>query len=482
LKERLDTEHTEVTAQLAEIVTGDVTETETVLKDVRKYSNDKNTLLNTSRVVLQGNETLEKLNVNTSGTEAVIFETLTNDHEIKDTVISGQSIGVHINKKNVKNINVQNSKISVSGGYPLLLNAETQGGENASFINNHVKTPSGDGIAINTPSETPDEFRGIRVIGNFIDCGLEGDATNNGFAISVAQGKDVVIIGNVTKGARQEQLHIEDCSENVSVIGNVFNNCNYDGARILNKKRSDTLYAKIPLVIGNHFKATNNKKTHRGLYRVFDSRGIVDGLNFTNNRLEGFDTGIWLEGGGVINANGVTIENCNVAVRASGKVKGSIVSSNTPKLLSLWSRTEIDDISSLTPIDANGLFTNNLNANAIAKINKFAYPLTTYTSLANTTNKVKLFKIPRYMKGSIYAKVQVSGGSNFIDVIGDIEIIDNEITFTKGLSKSYGAYANANIVLSNGYVCLSYWTSNDIQNMKPNVEFTGVYVLDSTTV
>jgi hypothetical protein len=486
------------TSQIADNMSQDATVTNVTLSTTKKYSNKPNVNYNATQINLNQNAEINTLNVNVTDTHGVNLPTNAAGNKVKSSILNGSGdVTFYISADNVKDVKLLENVINNSTWYPILMSSNATNGQGFLIGFNKIYSAMGDGIEINLPSDVRNMFRDVRIIGNSITADTPASTPANtsaynasGFAIGIAEGQDITIIGNVIEGSRKEALHLEDCIENVTVVGNIFNDCNSHGFTIHNNTRaSGTLYAKFPTVIGNHFKAKNNTKTvgNNGIWVMWvTGYGYIQGGTFTDNRVEGFDIGVVLDGDGTLssgfNLNGTIIENCNTGIKVSGhSVAGTITCRNVGKLLSFYKGGVVDRIVSTSNISENDLFSNNLT-DGIADIRSFRYPLNPVALTASTTSKVPLFKLPKYMKGILHVRATSNVYGTYHKDIYDITWDGTTLTgATPIISDVNGSYSNMALITEGGYLKVqvgnyNYTTANLI------VEFNGAYLFDKTIV
>jgi hypothetical protein len=479
---------------LAEVVTADVNDGSTwSLQNQRKYANKANVTLNLTKIFMNQNAEVSNLTVNTTDDHGIHLPDNASKVVVKNANLTGSgSTTVYLSANNVNDVKVIESIINSNNFYPVLVNYMAKNGKGLLLALNSIYSRIGDGIEINLPSDTRDIFRDIRIIGNGITADNPVDATdtNSGFAVGIAQGQDVVVVANVAEGSRREALHIEDCSENVTVVANVFNDCNLHGCTIHDNTRSSgTLYAKFPTIVGNHFKAKNNAKTAgtNGMWIMnVAGYGYLKGGTFTDNRYEGFDVGVRLDSDSYqntsYNLNGSIVENCNTGIyTAGGSVAGSITCRNVGKLIEFGAGGVIDRVVSTSPISENDLFKNTM-ASGIAEIRSFRYPLNPVTLSPSTTTNVALFKLPKYMKGILHVKGMSNVYGTYSKNVYDISWDGTTLTgATQIINDKNGSYTDFSLITEGGYLkCkvanYNFTTANLI------VEFNGSYLFDKTIV
>lgn len=109
-------------------------------------------------------------------------------------------------------------------GYGILINDPAAGSSGFVATGNIFRgTSSGqsDGIEVNAPTNG---FNDVVVTGNIVS-GMWGNALNAGIGIGFAKVQNAVISGNVISDCENDGIHIEDLSENITIVGNTVEGC-----------------------------------------------------------------------------------------------------------------------------------------------------------------------------------------------------------------------------------------------------------------
>jgi hypothetical protein len=314
---------------------------------------------------------------------------------IKDLqLINNQGIAYHLNRTGIKNVKIEDCNINATG-YGVLVNLNTDNGENIHILNNEISS-NDDGVEINTTSTSEDKFKNVFVIGNKISIpGGSGDGS--GFGIGVADGKNITITNNIIDNSRLEALHIEGSSKKVIISNNIATNCQLHGIKVFN-------------VYGNpeRFTVTNNQLSgngnNTGIYLVYnpngDSREIYD---LSNNSISNFEIGINDSG----NIDGCQIISCEKAVgnEAGGHFKGNLTLVNTPVIANFTNDryTLFDSITTKDYIDPATIMTST-NSGKSVMIKNFDYKLQIDVGSENTT-VMNLLKLPTYLNAIMKVKI-----------------------------------------------------------------------------
>lgn len=449
------------------------------LENIKVYSNNVNNVITTATKGVGNNVVLDGLNVN--GTETETFTVLEDKENItlKNSKINANNMAIHINANNAKNINIANNDLTGTD-FPVLINENSKNGENANILFNNIKAQTGDGIEINTPSEAFDTFKIIKIIGNTVLAQGDADNTTRGFGIGIAQGHDVTVLGNIVKDSPRESLHIEDCSENVTVVGNVFNS-SLDGCRILTGNKTTInpkLYGKTVLINGNHFKK-NGVKNYNGIWIIKSDLSIPNIINISNNRIEGFATGLNIDGENAnIECNGTVIENCTKGlVTSGGNIKGNIYMDNCGSLLECSGNSTVDNIICQSYISPENLIINNMTiSDRITVLRGLEYKQKHLVSTdAENFTYVKLLPINK-CNGKI--SIRIISNSICFNTVFDLIYNGTNLTATENINFGYGAIGTPLIVNQDGYLTAKIYADGLVgKEFEISVNFKGNYFI-----
>lgn len=445
-----------------------------VLENTKVYSNKKLIPSEINATSINGNTEIENINLTTSNT--VLFNSNGSDIKLKDNILKSENMAININTPNKENISIINNDIT-GGNYPVLLNEQAKNNSNINILFNNIYSKNGgDSIEINSPSANDDSVRNVKIIGNTLNSSEQSEVTHNkGFGIGLAQARDVVVIGNVSEQSPQEGLHIEDGCENVSVIGNVFNNCIVDGCWITSDfyNNENNIKKKPYLILGNHFKQKTNTKIGVGIKYVASSATIyaTDDM-FVGNRIEGFNYGVELSTSqqNIILDNTI-INNCNVGIKVAGKIKGLLYINDTPKLIEVTGYTDIDGgIISNSSVNVDTFMT----GTGLVISGKLIYNVNVTEILgAGAYTKVKLLKINNstILKGDL--RISCKNIDNVYSILLSKSVITGGDSF---VSLKNSVYGNLKLTIEDGYLILTIFnngTTTSNENIK--ISLNGVY-------
>ena len=331
--------------------------------------------------------------------DSVKYETITaNEH----------NQGIQINSPNIYDRDIIYKNMNVPG-YALLLNYNMYNSERIRIANNKIISQGADAIELNTPLDETEEQKTLKdviIANNFLESQGTSNSHNAGFALGIAGTKNVTVTGNVIPYSRQEGLHIEDTQKNISVIGNVFDNNYYRASWIEDRHRNNGDYARVPIIMGNHFTQHENAKRGDGLYTVYNNFGNLKYVNFRNNRFEGFLNGVNPDGASQPDIDGCIFENCTTAIQAKGIVWGDFaVKGDTETLVSFRNNGQIrGTIKTQNVYDPDKIFTFADNCKDALIDGGFSCSLPNIEKVdpvVTQYSRIKICKAPTYMKGIV---------------------------------------------------------------------------------
>lgn len=410
----------------------------------------------------------------TEGNENICPDANSRINMLNVKIESDNGIVYHINRTGVKDTKIENCNIT-GAKYPILVNTNSDGGENIFIDNNIILTPS-DGIEINTTSDADDKFKNVFITNNKISV-IGGSGSQAGFGIGVADGKNVVISNNIVDNCRLEAIHIEDTSQKIVVTNNVLTNCQLDGIRILTKTESDEKH-----IIQNNYISGYNKQ-NTGIYLVWNSERKTDYFNIGNNTIENFNIGFPCV---TADVDGLQIINCNKAVDDFGGeyLKGNIDLINTPKFGDFTTANSlvIDSISTPDVINPTTYITSN-NATKLITIKNMKYTVENNVAVSGTTD-IPFLKCPTYMdvilevtmqsKNANYGKAVVHVTYNSTDGLNYTILAD----YNNGVFSNLGRVildAGTNMLKLNPYNPNETGVETVYVKMSGNIIIKGVY-------
>ena len=484
-EDRLDSVDSQLahnTILLGNIYKGDIPKLENVIF----YSNNRDKINTSSQI--NKNVIVEGLDITSIDTQMFYFASGSKNVEIKDNNLNSTNMAVHLNSKNVENVKIMNNDVE-GGNYPILVNSNSQGGSNLTICNNNIKSNGGDCIEINTPNQGVDTFKCVKIIGNTLESTPNGDTThNNGFGIGIAQGQDIVVTGNIVTNSRNEALHVEDCTQNLAVVGNVFNS-SYDGAWLQMGDKTKNipeytpvvngLYAKTYLVNSNHFKKSNRDKTGKGIYLIYDKWGGSFIFNVANNRIEGFEYGIYANGSPYTIMDNTVVESCIIGLKANnGKYLGRLIMKNCDKLVELNGSCVIDELVSYSNISPTNLIINNITQNGLfSTINKLSYNQThNVVTDSNNKTQIKLLPLSKVLDGNLFVKINYKYAETK-EFLFKVNYVNNELKSDKIFELGYGSLGSGDLIVKDGFICVNLtckgWDNYSI-DVQTNIE--GKYI------
>lgn len=388
---------------------------------------------------------------------------------IKNKITSAKH-GIHINSSNIKDVDIINNDINATN-FGVLTNQNAKNGKNLNILFNKIYSSTADAVELNNPTEKTgldsDSFKQVKIIGNTLTSDVNGTGPTAGFAIGIANTRDVVVIGNITEVSRNEALHIEDDQENIIVIGNVFNGCVNDGSRII-----PMAGAKMPIVSSNNFIKKGLTKTGVGIWRVYDSNGSLE-VNVSNNYVRGFDVGLWMDGKSWANVEGTVVEDCNVALKTgkSSRILGNLISVNSPILIQASSGSIIEEITSLIYPDKIIDYIGS-TGDVGATLHKLKATSGIVSIAAGETNIIDLFPLGNIVRGSLY--VAIDGGSKLMFECG-VSWDGENLIVSDMIQRSSGVFGSTiNVINNNGRLSFTVYCSS-YQSAIFKYSFSGIY-------
>tara|TARA_Y100000589_G_scaffold144801_1_gene138392 strand:- start:1523 stop:2746 length:1224 start_codon:yes stop_codon:yes gene_type:complete len=375
----------------------------------------------------------------------------------------------NFNNANTNDIRISDKDIQPNNDpnmYGVLLNSNLTG-DNADILNSTIYSPSADAIEINT---TSGGFRGVKIIGNTLYGGEFGSSSSAGFSIGIAKGRDMTIVGNISKVSRNEALHIEDDQENITIGNNVFVDCMADGARILNRSAAQPV-----LLAGNIFvKHASSLHQGKGIYLVYDANGVLSKNVMTANRVTGFDIGLHAPSKVRFTFDNNLIEDCNVAIsNGNGIIEGTTFVSDCPTLLTAGNGSVTDRIVSYTT-PTTILNFNGTSGYAGATLKGFAFPLD-LTSVSQGYATHEMFTLPKRLAGRI--TVHIINAYDQVFYSANVHWDGSTLTTTDVIKNTNGVFASPSLIRvdANNTLALKFYVATGRNIQTATVDFDGVY-------
>lgn len=375
----------------------------------------------------------------------------------------------NFNNTNTYDIRISDKDIQPNNDpnmYGVLLNSSLTG-ENADILNSTIYSPSADAIEINTLTG---EFRGIKIIGNTLYGGEFGSSEFSGFSIGIAKGRDMAIVGNISKVSRNEALHIEDAQENITVSSNVFVNCHADGARLLNKSNAHPV-----ILTGNIFsKQTSSLHQGKGIYVVSDINGVLNQSVLTNNRIVGFEFGMFADGKTRMAFANNLISDCDVAIfNRSGILEGTNFADECPTLVRGSTGSVTGRVVSYTTPDEILTYTGT-SGYVGATLKGFAFPLD-LDSVVTGYVKHEMFTLPSRMTGTV--SVRIDQGYDLIMYTAKVHWNGSTLTVTDPIENHGGVFASPTLIRieETNALAIKFYVASNRSIQSADVEFDGVF-------
>lgn len=380
---------------------------------------------------------------------------------VKDVNITNdKGIAYNMNQPYLLETNIESNVID-STGYGVLVNNNTDNGEDLKITNNTI-IAGADAIEINTTHYTDEKFKNIVIADNILSTPLSKNPTNPttaGFCVGIATGKNITVTGNVIKESRREGIHIEDGSENITVTGNIIDNCHLDGILVYanNTKNLETHN------ISNNTISSNKTNTNtNGIYYTNTSIGQIREVNISNNIIKGFTNAFRNGGtdGQIINADGLICKDCERFIVGSAKtITGHVLLDNTPiigEFNNARVHCSLDRFTFYNEMDDNWL---KVGADASVSIKGLNYEKK--PSVGAGGGAVPMMKVPTYFK-DIYidVRVQVSSFTAHAIYIASYNSTDG-LSATKIYQNAYGSLSLTNLsVNDDGMLCAGYYNAS----------------------
>jgi len=446
----------------------------------KKYTNTSGSTTPGDVSVTGSNVEIENVEViGNVTTQSVFFSKDISNVRFNKVKLAALGHGIHIANPGITGATFENMEINARK-YGLLVGAIARNSKGFRILNNDIYADRDDAIELNSPT-TPigEEYDGLRevfIMGNRLASTSETETViNSGFALGIANAREVIAIGNMSLKSRQEALHIEDDQENVVIVGNIFKGCVKGGARLLHNGGAGL--PRMPIVTNNFFvKKAGAEKTEDGIRRVYDETGAIL-ANVSNNYVKGFDKGIVADGGSTpMYVEGCVVEDCNVAVKAGASVKvvGTVMAINTPNLAEGASSAIIDAvISDITPTSI--LKYTGVAGSTGATLKKFAAKTAATPVAGNTAKAIDLFPLPTAMQGRL--TIRGGSGADNVMVVADVTYSGGVVTNTNLLVHRQGTrFQNTAIefVINSGQLAMKL-TSTATLTLNFRYDFEGTY-------
>jgi hypothetical protein len=349
-----------------------------------------------------------------------------------------------------------------AGNYGILLNNNASG-SNLDVAGNNIKA-SADPIEINT---TAGNFYGIKIIGNLINALGDDSSPTAGFAIGIANGKDIVVANNIVEHSRNEAIHIESSQERVLVTNNVLKDCLRDGVRLINETG-----AKPVILAQNQIKQLGNTHSGTGIYLVYDQRGTLNGNYFGGNIIEGFRQGIDLGANTVQNIEGCTIIDCLTALTSvNSRATGTITANNCPTLAIGGSGSSFGKIISLTEPQTILRYSGTKDYQGTT-LEGFSFNKASILSTKGGYTDYPLFTLPTAFDGRL--KLRYANNFDRIYCVADVTYQKNTLKVNHQWDYSFGVTAAPVLKVMNNQLVVNFYSA-DSRSVGFHIDFDGVF-------
>jgi hypothetical protein len=292
----------------------------------------------TAFTINESNVTLSGLTLTgANATQTLNTTTVQNDITIQNCEISGGG-SFQINTA-ASNVRVISNDIDVTK-YAYLLNDAAAASEDHIIAFNSLESSIADAIEINNPASG---ISNVGIIGNI--CSVSGvpSSSNSGFAIGVAGSDNNVVLGNMSKGAKGEAIHVEDGQFNTTVVANVLKECEEEGVWVSVSGAGGGTGS--PVVVAHNQVKAAAASTSGGIYMVYDADGTLSGSPVIGNVATDFDVGLSV-GNGLILADGNSVVNADTGldIFSSGLQYGTNYFSGVDSLVRSTGNTIADKV------------------------------------------------------------------------------------------------------------------------------------------
>ncbi|GGD76048.1 right-handed parallel beta-helix repeat-containing protein [Paenibacillus nasutitermitis] len=388
--------------------------------------------------------------------------------------------GMQISTPSTEDICLSESTITAEK-YGILLNSGAKQGKYLRIVNNSIYSRTSDAIELNASGTlSGSEYEGFRqvfITGNRLSADEYGTSGQAGFAIGIANTREVIVMGNISEKSRLEALHIEGDQQNLMVIGNIFNGCTGDGCRIKNSSA-----AQSPTITNNSFVKKNLTRTGSGIHRLYDPLGSLE-CNLASNYIRGFDRGIWIDGPSACHVEGTLIEGCNTGIYLgdTAKVIGSLLVKDCPTLVTAKNGAIVEKVVALTVPQSvmSYIGTSGKLGATLKNLVAFTSPVTT---VAGSTNLLNLFALPSLLQIKLVCRI--NAGSSRLILSGDVTWDGTTLTMNNMIKRQSGSIllgysGSAPLVNNNGSLALNMYTTSSLAAVTVNYDFTGMYYVEN---
>jgi hypothetical protein len=411
-----------------------------------------------SKAVSSGNEFAFSLASNTilekadlTNINGVVLNAETNSKKVLLTSSKLQSPntssahGVNINASGIEDYIINGNFIDVNT-YCVLTNAGATV-DGLVVLGNILETDQADGVEINNPSRLSQ--KNITVVGNVIKSTGTPSTPNTGFAVGVAAGKNIAIVGNVADGTYGEAYHIEDDQHTIAIVGNTAINCKQEGVWV--GKFTDGAGEGLP-IIGNSVRGGVGNLSS-GILNVFSVAGSLEGVVAVGNRIVNFKNGI--ENGkeiAILNANSIDDADIGILSNGRGDIHGINLLKNCPTSVKTTNGSMIGGFitneNPTTILDTSAHPTNGIGT-VIREIH-FKNPSVSSADDGSGFQyiNVGLFPLPDLMKARVICRCKNLTGVDNTYTSVDVKWDGTTLTQTDKISKSQGNFGGT-ITFSN---------------------------------
>jgi len=435
-----------------------------ITKDVTLSSTDTGGF--TSFTINESDVTLSNLKLTgLNSTQTLNTTTVQSDVTVENCDISGAG-SFQINTE-VSNTRVLFNDINVTK-YSFLLNDNAAASEDHIIAFNNLESSVADAIEINNPASG---ISNVGIIGNI--CSVVGvpSTSNSGFSIGVAGSDNNVVLGNMSKGAKGEAIHVEDGQFNTTVVANVLKECEEEGVWVSVGGAGGGTGS--PVVVAHNQVKAAAASTSGGIYMVLDGDGTLSGSPVIGNVATDFDVGLSV-GNGLILADGNSVVNADTGldIFSGGLQYGTNYFSGVDSLVRSNGNTIADKV--VTTGKPTHLLERVAGNAQGAVLKGFTMGTTAVHTGGSATLEFDLAPAPDRMLGRVI--LMGSDGTSTLFTTHNTKHDGTTVTNTDIIKDNTGAVDAAELKITGGRLVFSFFSVNPV-TMTITVDFDGTYWL-----
>lgn len=384
---------------------------------------------------------------------------------------ASNATAIHINESAVDDTRIVNNHIQADGFAILTNSSATVDG--LVIAANIVDSDRSDAVEINAPGVI---HKNIAVVGNVLAVRGGDTGHTSGFAVGVAAGKCMAVVGNAVKECRNEAFHFEDAQHTNTVVGNVGQEL--QGAGHWAQPWDGGVSEGMP-VVGNSFRAASGNTATPGYWQVWDTPGSVEGMTYIGNRAKNFYRGFELGKAFSIVDGNVVEDASDSAIYAAGGSRqfGTNLARNCATLAKTERFSVLGKIvSATTPTTL--LDTSAHTASTLGSLLRgFAFPKTAVSIAASSTTTVDLFPMPLRMRGRLVCAIRGSSSTtHFCYFSADLIYDGTTLTVSNTLEQVSGNLNTGTFVVNSGNLAITVANASTLISTDIYVDFDGEYL------